>query len=265
MKYTVYLRTNKINGKQYVGQTKNFTEREKQWNALTTRYANKLLTKDRQYYGLENFTVRVLAEVETREEAWELEQSFIRELNTKFPNGYNRADGGKNSKGTEFTKEHRELLSKIKKDAHIVPKSAFKKGDEPWNKGVKDCFSEDTLKAMSEKHKGKHHSPATEFKKGLTPWIKGKHHTEESNEKNRLAHLGKISPKRKPVVQLNDDYEFVKEFACCKDAAKEMGSKCDESIRKACVETWRTSGGFKWMYKDEYEKMLEDIASQQLN
>lgn len=227
MKYTVYLRTNKINGKQYVGQTKNFTEREKQWNVLTTRYANKLLTKDRQYYGLENFTVSVLAEVETREEAWELEQSFIRELNTKFPNGYNKAFGGELSTGYNHTEEQKTIWSK--------------------------------------QRKGKHTSPATEFKRGMETWIKGKHHTEESNEKNRQAHLGMISPKRKPVIQLTLDYGFIKEFTHCGAAAKEMGFKCDESIRKACVETWRTSGGFKWMYKDDYEKLLEDLASQELN
>lgn len=29
------------------------------------------------------------------------------------------------------------------------------------------------------------------FKKGVIPWNKGKHHTIESNEKNRLSHLGK--------------------------------------------------------------------------
>ena len=31
----------------------------------------------------------------------------------------------------------------------------------------------------------------TAFKKGQTSWFKGKHHKPESNEKNRLAHLGK--------------------------------------------------------------------------
>lgn len=260
MKYTVYLRTNKVNGMQYVGQSGDFKERERCWNNLKIKYANKFLTLDREKYGLANFDLKILTEVDTREEAWELEQKYIKELGSKFPNGYNRADGGKNSKGTEFTKEHRELLSKIKKDAHIVPKSAFKEGNEPWNKGVKDCFSEYTLKAMSEKHKGKHHSPATEFKKGLTPWIKGKHHTAESNEKNRLAHLGKILPTRKPIIQLTLDGKYIKE-TFIKDAAKELGFKSDESIRKACKENWRTSGGFKWMYKSDYEKMLEEQLS----
>lgn len=265
MNYTVYLRTNKINGKQYVGQTKDFKSRESDWRNLSTRYANKFLSKDRKEYGLNNFSTKILAEVHTREEAWKLEKKFIKELNTKYPSGYNRADGGKNSKGTKFTDEHKKLLSKIKKEAHIVPKSAFKKGDEPWNKGVKNCFSDETIKNMSEKQKGKHNSPSTEFKKGISPWIKGRHHTEESKEKNRQAHLGKVSPKRRPILQFTLDWVFIKEFTHLMAAAEELGLKSDESIRKACREEWRSSCGYRWKFKDEYEeKLLEDLCSQEL-
>lgn len=107
------------------------------------------------------------------------------------------------------------------------------------------------------KLKGKHNSPSTEFKKGMVGTFKGKHHTAESNEKNRLAHLGKILPTRKPIIQLTLDGKYIKE-TFIKDAAKELGFKSDESIRKACKENWRTSGGFKWMYKTDYEKMLEE-------
>ena len=221
MKYTVYLRTNKVNGKQYVGQTNNFNKRENQWNCLKGRYANKFLTSDRALYGLENFVSKVLAETDTREEAWKLEQRYIKELNTKFPNGYNQAYGGELSTGYKHTEKQKEI----------------------W----------------SEQRKGVHSSPSTEFKKGITPWMKGKHHTEESNEKNRQAHLGKISKKRKTVVQLTLNGKYVAEYTYSGDAARVMGFKSDESIRKACVANWRTSGGFKWMYKEDYEKMLAEL------
>lgn len=242
MKYTVYLRTNKINGKQYVGQTNNFIRRNHQFNSLKCSY-NKLLDEDRIKYGVENFGTKILAVIHTREEAWKLEKKYIAELNTVYPNGYNRAYGGKTNKGGN--------------NGYHNGKE-FKKGDEPWNKGIKNCFSEDVVKRMSEKRKGKHYSPSTEFKKGMTPWIKGKKMSEEHKEKDRLAHLGKISPKRKPIIQLTLNFEYIKEFTHCEEAAKELGFKSDESIRKACKETWRTSGGFKWMYKQDYEKMLDE-------
>lgn len=79
MKYTIYLRTNKINGKQYVGQTKNFRVRENQWKCLKARYANQYLQKEREKYGVGNFETKILLETEDEKEAWELEQKYIYE------------------------------------------------------------------------------------------------------------------------------------------------------------------------------------------
>lgn len=239
--YTVYLRTNKVNGKQYVGQTKNIKRREHYWTSKKSNYANKVLNEDRFKYGLENWETEILAIVNTREEAWKLEEEFIKELNTRFPNGYNRAYGGKTNKGGN-------------KGYHNGKE--FKKNNEPWNKGKKGCFSEESIKLMMGKRKGRHTSPSTEFKKGITPWNKGKKLSDEHKEKDRLAHLGKISKKRKPIIQLTIDYEYIKEFSHAMAAAIELGFKSDESIRKACKESLRTSGGFKWMYKSDYEEML---------
>lgn len=118
MKYTVYLRTNLVNGKQYVGQTNDFKKKEFDWKCLTTKYANKTLTEDRQKYGLENFRTEILAEAETREEAWVLEQKYIKEFGSKYPSGYNMCDGGKTSKGSIFTNETKQNMSK----AHIGKK-----------------------------------------------------------------------------------------------------------------------------------------------
>lgn len=132
MKYTVYLRTNKINGMQYVGQTNNIRKRENCWNCLKARYANAALQKDREEFGLENFDVEVLAEVKTQEEAWKLEQTFIKAYNTVYPNGYNKAYGGRTNKGGN-NGYHNGV--------------EFQNGHEPWNKGMK----------------GIHFSPNTEF------------------------------------------------------------------------------------------------------
>ena len=243
MKYTIYLRTNKINGKQYVGQTNNLTRRNNQFNSLKCSY-NKLLDEDRIKYGVENFDTKILSVVDTREEAWELEKKFIKELNTVYPRGYNKAYGGKTNKGGNIGYHNGK---------------EFEKGHTPWNKGYTNCFSEDTIKKMSEKRKGKHNSPSTEFKKGMTSWMKGRKMSEEHKEKDRLTHLGKIYlTRRKPIIQLTLNFEYIKEFSRCEEAAKELGFKSDESIRKACKEHWRTSGGFKWMYKEDYEKMLEN-------
>lgn len=250
MAYTIYLRTNKVNGMQYVGQTGDFKQREMAWKKLSTRYANLFLTKDREKYGLDNFETSILAEVGTQEEAWELEQKYIKELGTKYPDGYNMSDGGQYSNGYNHSLEAKQKMSEKAKGKHRGIE--YKKGHIPWNKDLKNCFSEEVIEKMSEKRKGKHNSPDTEFKKGMTPWIKGKKHSKEANEKNRQAHLGKISKKRIAVLQIDPiTNEVIKEFSHCAAAAQEMGFKSEMSIRKACKETWRTSGGFKWKYADQ--------------
>lgn len=113
MGYTVYLRTNLINGKKYVGQTKNLKKRDYYWNCLKTRYANKILTEEREKYCLENFKTDILAECDTQEEAWELEQKYIAELGTKYPAGYNMCNGGKTSEGTIFTEEAKKKTDRL--------------------------------------------------------------------------------------------------------------------------------------------------------
>lgn len=130
MNYTVYLRTNKINGKQYVGQSEDFKKREKAWKCLSARYANKEIQKDRENFGIDNFSLDILALCDTQEESWELEKKYIEELNTRHPNGYNKAYGGKTNKGGNEGKHNGK---------------EFEKGHIPWNKGVKGLhFSIDT-------------------------------------------------------------------------------------------------------------------------
>lgn len=235
MAYTVYLRTNKINGKQYVGQTSNIKRRETYWKSPKCTYANKLLTEDRFKYGLENWVLEVIAEVDTREEAWKLEEKCIKEFNTRFPNGYNRAYGGKTNKGGN--------------EGYHNGKE-FKKGDEPWNKGVKNCFSDETIKKMSENHKGKHNSPSTEFKKGMKL-------SEGTKKKMSASRTGSRNWRSKKVAQLTLDDILIKSYDSGCIAAK-VTNISQAHINQCCRGERKTAGGFKWMYLDDYEKMLEE-------
>ena len=115
MKYTIYIRTNVINGKQYVGQTSDIKRRDYKFYNTNIYYANEYLTEDRNKYGLDNFKTDILEETNTREKAWELEEKYIKEYNTKYPNGYNITDGGSGKKGTiVFDKTRKKLSEKLK-------------------------------------------------------------------------------------------------------------------------------------------------------
>lgn len=96
----IYCYTNLINGKKYVGQTINptqrfsqhkssaFNEKDKDYNAPLHRAFRK--------YGYENFEYEVLAEADLIEELNGLEIYYIAHLKTKRPDGYNIEDGGLN-------------------------------------------------------------------------------------------------------------------------------------------------------------------------
>ena len=86
----IYKITNRLNGKPYVGQTRQPIEK---------RFMQHL--KDRtplgnaiRQCGLENFTIEVIERCETQAQANERERFWIQVLNTKVPNGYNRLNGG---------------------------------------------------------------------------------------------------------------------------------------------------------------------------
>lgn len=119
MAYTIYLRTNKVNGKQYVGFSGDFYNRECQWKCLNTTYSNKYITEDRNEYGLDNFDLNILEVVDDKEKAYSLEEKYMIEYNTIFPNGYNITHGGCNNgtpkgktnfKGKHLSEEHKKKL-----------------------------------------------------------------------------------------------------------------------------------------------------------
>ena len=111
MKYTIYIRTNIANGMQYVGQTSNIKRRDYKFYNLKNFYANDYLTSERNKYGLDNFKTDILAETDTREKAWELEQKYINEYCSKYPNGYNLSDGGPGTNGLKASDETKKKLS----------------------------------------------------------------------------------------------------------------------------------------------------------
>ncbi len=155
----IYLRTNLVNGKQYVGQTINFEKRENAW-LYKKRYAGEAINNARKKYGTENFKAEILRECETQDELNKWEMYYIDKLNTVSPNGYNLTDGGGGRVHSKISEETRQKMSVSHsgsknamygkthtKEARIKIKNARlgKKGHP--------C-SEETKRIMSEKMKG---------------------------------------------------------------------------------------------------------------
>lgn len=58
----------------------------------------------------------------------------------------------------------------------------------------------------------------------------------------------------RPVMQLSKEGEYVALYETIKEASEKTNTNAD-NITKACKGQRKTAGGFKWMYKEDYEKL----------
>lgn len=110
----IYMYTNKINGKRYVGQTIcRLQKRHRQHLCQHETYFDRALAK----YGEENFSLEVLQDnISDVEELNRLEEFYIQKYNT-FNNGYNMDRGGNNR--TRFSKEDRDVILDLLKNSNL--------------------------------------------------------------------------------------------------------------------------------------------------
>ncbi len=102
--YYIYIHTNKVNGKKYIGQT--CQKPEYRWNNGKKYEHNEYFYRAIQKYGWENFEHEIIAENLTQEEANHLEELLIKEYDTtNRDKGYNIMLGGNNHRHTEETKK----------------------------------------------------------------------------------------------------------------------------------------------------------------
>jgi group I intron endonuclease len=206
----VYLITNKVNGKKYVGQT--IQTLKKRWSShgsdAKRNRGPHALVHALLKYGKENFTIRTLTVCRTREELNRLEKKYIVKLKTKTPNGYNIADGGDGTAGVPYTasqlKKFRKTIGNSRKgsgnsffgmkhSAHSKSKMRKAKLGKPapwkagWKHGTsyaygkKNCrceicrkFKHDSyVKKFGIKTKEETRRKLSESHKGIPAWNKG--------------------------------------------------------------------------------------------
>lgn len=120
----IYLITNLINGKQYVGQTRNFA-----WYRWISHYSAAKTIKGRSMliarainkYGKENFNFEVLEICKSIQELNAREVFWAGEYGTMKPNGYNiKIGNGKDVIMAEYSEERRKNMSNAHKKSERV-------------------------------------------------------------------------------------------------------------------------------------------------
>ena len=243
--YFVYLTTNKINGKQYIGQ-----HRCKRSELFTDGYlgrciAIKLAIKK---YGRENFERIILEYANSPEELNALEAKYANEAILENDNFYNLKTGGNQNivyskevgrkisesrKGMVFTDEHRKHISESKRRENLSEETRKKNSES--KKGNKNRLgkhlSEESKKKMHDSHVGR-------FKGADNPMF-GRHHTEEAKKK--------ISIKKKELYKNKQNHP---QFG--REKSSEHRKKISDSLK----------GNIPWnkgkKMSDEYRQKLSE-------
>jgi len=169
----IYKIVSKLNGKIYIGQTKySLDKRIAQHIKDNKTPVQKAINK----YGLESFEVSIIDEADTRKELSEKEVYWIKELNSKAPNGYNLTDGGDGL--INPTKETREKIGKAS--------SIRNKGSIGWNTGLTKETDERLMK-LSKKLSGRKQTEESNNKRSNS--LSGKSKSEEHKDNMKHPHI----------------------------------------------------------------------------
>lgn len=252
----IYLITNVINGKQYVGQTVH-ADIETRWNQHRRKQKTMLgrcIYNAYVKHGIESFTFRIIC-ICFDEACNELEAEYIKKFNTLVPNGYNLKEGGNNSRHNEET---RRLISQNRKGKGLNyvteemrrDRSVRFMGEKNPNFGKP--VSEEQRAQISERMKeiwrekkaqgiGAHENTRKALQEGnARRW--------EEYRKNKAPK--EVSKGRKQrIAKLDENGNILEEFESITAASKKYGIN-GSHIASVCRHERKSAGGFKWTYMD---------------
>lgn len=230
--FQVYMHTNKINGKVYVGITHHVNP-NKRWGYSGQKYtnSNKFVNAINKY-GWENFDHTILCRT-NKERAVVIEKALIAHYK-RMGMSYNLSDGGDGAEA--ITEENRKKISERMRNNHPM--------------------------------KGKHHTPEARAK--ISEANKQRVYTEE--QKEHLKQVSKLGRQTmldrgwwmseegkkkvaeyhsKPVLQMDLDGNVIKEFKSAVEADRFLSNGKGHHISDVCNGKRKTAYGYKWKYKEE--------------
>jgi group I intron endonuclease len=223
--YCVYKHTNLVNGRVYIGITRQKPSRR--WHGGWGYRDQPLFWNAIQKYGWDGFSHEILRKGLTETEAYEMEKCYIelyKATDREF--GYNISGGGVDE--TRFTLEYRENLKKARR--------------------TRPPHSDETKMKISLARRGLKHAPRTEehckhLSESLTGRVFSDEHRKRISDSKKGVYAGCNNPKARPVLCV----ETGKVYSCLLEAALDAGTN-NHNISAACRGRLKTSGGYHWEY-----------------
>ena len=210
----IYITTNMVNGKRYLGQKK-FDAHWKNYLGSGTVFRSAV-----KKYGKENFSRNIVQICFSEEELNKAEYDLTIFLNVvEDSSWYNLKEGGSNGK---YGEEARRKISE--NHANVSGKNHPMYG-----------------KHITEEHKKRLRDARVEKCSGENNHMYGKQHSEET--KNKIS-----ESRSKTVYQFDQDGNLIKIWKSAIEIKKELGYS-NSSIAKCCRGELNKAYGYKWLYK----------------
>jgi len=217
----VYIHTNKINQKKYIGisSENNPNTRWKNGNG----YKQQVFYRAIEKYGWDNFEHEIIITNLTEEEAKQKEIELIAQYKTNDPNyGYNRSKGG-----DDLPEKTPELIEKISNSL----KEYYKTEEGQKRKEIISQQKKEYFKT--------HENP-----------FKGKHHTLETRK--IMSEKAKLRPPHgnMSIDMIDENGTIIKTFISKKEALDYLNKVCYSPLTKA-LNNHTIYKGYYWAYHKE--------------
>ena len=250
----IYCITNNINGKQYVGLT------TRNVNESKTYYGSGLhIKRSITKYGKVNFNKDILEEITDKDKLSTRERYWINKLNTISPNGYNLTDGGE--RGYTISAESSKMLSKKLKVFMLSDANPHRgsKHSTEWKQNISKAL---TGRVLSKEHrdnlkKAKSNTTVNPNSiKALKKYNKERRGIPLSAE--MIGKFQKAQPTNIAVLQIDKNTgEVLNEYYSIHEAERQT-KIWTSSISMCCGGKLKTSGGFKWEYKNKNKVCIQE-------
>jgi hypothetical protein len=257
--YTVYMHINKINNKKYIGITQQ--KLKKRWGNGNGYKNNIYFWRAIKKYGWDNFEHIVLFKNINELTAKETEKYLIQKYNTYDANyGYNISLGGDGTYGYHHTDETKEKI-RIKSSQHrhtdetkdILSKMSsvkviqFSKNNNCLIKIFNSIILAEKETGISSKHISRCCNKQRKSAGGFY-WMFYNDYINNGFDKNLLNN---DNCRKVICLDTNKIFNSIKEASVIKQIH-------NVSIFNCCKGLSKTAGGFKWMYKEDYDNMLNN-------
>jgi group I intron endonuclease len=247
----IYLITNTINKKQYVGQTKRADVEERWRQHRSNKTVGPYLKSAYEKYGYNKFKYQIIC-ICFDEDCDKYEEEYIKKFNTLSPNGYNLKSGG------HFSKHHPDTIIKMSESIKKVWTDEKRKemsirfsGENAPRYGKKT--SEETKEKLRqvniERWKNMSKEEYDNTCKERKSRIHGKNPSQkviaalEKGRKNRKSY------NKKRIGKYDISNNLLESFESISEASRTTGI-CHSTISKVCLQKghYKTAGGFVWKY-----------------